>query len=190
MRAKTTTLKGIALLGALLAGAGCNPRKMWPASMEQQQAVQPYDEARLRAPSAVPVGGVETVVDRDDVEDSKSPTPFDAAAVARGAVAFAAHCAPCHGPDARGDGRVSDKFPQAPNLRHYSICKRTDGFLYGTLTAGGRAMPTMREGLTSKNRWDLVAYVRSVQKGGCVGQPETGEEQTGGTSPGASGGAP
>ena len=29
-------------------------------------------------------------------------------------------------------------------------------------------MPTMREGMTSQDRWDLVAHIRSLQKEGCV----------------------
>jgi mono/diheme cytochrome c family protein len=154
--------------------------------MEQQQALQPLAEARLAAPGSIPLGGIETIVDRDDVEDLKSPYALDEAAAGRGAKSFAAHCVACHGPTGRGDGRVSDKFPQAPNLRHYSICGRADGYLYGTLTAGGRAMPTMREGLTSRERWDLVAYIRSVQKSGCVGNPTGGAP----AAPTPEGGAP
>ncbi len=122
---------------------------------------------------------METLEDREDDTDTKSPYPLDEVAAARGKTSFAKHCVACHGPAARGDGKVSDKFPQAPNLRHYSICKRTDGYIYGTLTAGGRAMPTMREGLTSHERWDLVAYIRELQKEGCVGGEGTGA--TGGT---------
>jgi mono/diheme cytochrome c family protein len=141
--------------------------------MEQQSAVQPLAEVRLAPPGSIPLGGVEILEDREDVTDLTSPGPLDAAAAARGAKIFAEHCVACHGPDARGDGPVSTKFPQAPNLRHYSICQRTDGFLYGTLTAGGRAMPTMREGLTSRNRWDLVAQIRSLQKAGCTGGSDT-----------------
>ena len=158
---------------------GCDKTKPWPASMEQQQAVRPFAESRPAPLGAIPLGGVETLVDRDDVEDTASPQPLDSVAAKRGAKTFAIHCVACHGKEARGDGKVSDKFPQAPNLRHYSICKRTDGYLYGTLTAGGRAMPTMREGLTSRERWDLVAYVRELQKEGCVGGEGTGA--TGGT---------
>jgi mono/diheme cytochrome c family protein len=162
--------------GAVLALLACNARsdKLWPAGMEQQQAVQPLEEARQAPVGSVPLGGVETLDDREDDTDLKSPFPLDDAAAARGAKSYAIHCAICHGATARGDGKVSDKFPQAPNLRHSSICKRTDGFLYGTLTAGGRAMPTMREGMTSHERWDLVAYVRSIQKEGCTSsQPAT-----------------
>ncbi len=157
------------LFPCCLALAACSSSGKWPASMEQEPAVQPLEEARPAPSGSIPLGGVETVVDRDDVEDLASPTPLDAAASARGAKIYAAHCVACHGASARGDGPVSDKFPQAPNLRHFSICRRTDGFLYGTLIAGGRAMPTMREGMTSQNRWDLVAYIRQLQKEGCTG---------------------
>lgn len=175
----------------VLAACSTSSAKVWPASMEQQQAVQPLAEARQAPPGSIPFGGVETLVDRDDVEDLVSPTPLDAAAAARGAKVFAVHCVACHGAEARGDGPVSDKFPQAPNLRHYSICKRTDGFLYGTLTAGGRAMPAMREGLTSRERWDLVAHIRVLQKDGCIGGTPSGPDADAGTPAAHSeGGAP
>jgi mono/diheme cytochrome c family protein len=157
------------IVPCLLALAACSSNGKWPASMEQQPAVQPLEEVRPAPSGSIPLGGVETVVDRDDVEDLKSPAPLDGVAAERGAKIYVNRCVSCHCPPARGDGPVSEKFPQAPNLRHYSICKRTDGFLYGTLTAGGRAMPTMREGLTSQNRWDLVAYIRVLQKEGCTG---------------------
>lgn len=157
------------LVPCCLVLAACSSKGRWPASMEQQSIVKSFAEVRQAPAGSIPLGGVETVEDRDDVEDLRSPTPLDSAAAARGAKVFASHCGACHGAAGHGDGPVSEKFPQAPNLRHYSICKRTDGFLYGTLTAGGRAMPTMREGVTSENRWDLVAYVRSLQKDGCTG---------------------
>jgi mono/diheme cytochrome c family protein len=166
------------LLACGLALTGCGSRTLWPASMEQQPIVDPLAEARPPPAGAVPVGGVETLFDRDDDADLKAPAPLDAAAEERGKALFGRHCTPCHGPEARGDGPVSAKFPPAPNLRYAFICKRTDGFLYGTLTAGGKAMPMMREGTSSRDRWDLVAFVRSVQREGCF-------ENTDATDPGA-----
>ncbi len=152
--------------GALALGA-CSSGVLWPASMEQQPVVSPLALARPAPPGAVPLGGVETLVDREDDEDLKPPGALDAPAEERGRALFARHCTPCHGPEAKGDGPVSAKFPPAPNLRYASICKRTDGFLYGTLTAGGKAMPSMREGTSARDRWDLVAFVRSLQREGC-----------------------
>ena len=158
-------------LAALCLATACDG--IWPASMEQQPAVRPLSEARLAPAGSIPLGGVETLDDREDDGDLASPYPLDDAAAVRGAALFAIHCIACHGPAGRGDGPVSAKFPPAPNLRHISICKRTDGFLYGTLTAGGRAMPTMREGTTSHDRWDLVAFVRKLQREGCTGATAT-----------------
>lgn len=152
-----------------LAASGCG--RLWPASMEQQPIVRPLAEARPSPAGSIPVGGVETLADREDVAEVKPPYPLGAKAAARGAAVFAIHCTPCHGPEGRGDGPVSAKFPPAPNLRHSSICNRSDGFLYGTLTAGGRAMPTMREGTSSGDRWDAVAFVRSLQAEGCIAVP-------------------
>jgi mono/diheme cytochrome c family protein len=161
-------MRALALAGLLL--AACNG--VWPASMEQGEAVQPLAEARPTPAGAIPLGGVETLDDREDDSDLAAPYPLDDAAAARGAKLFAIHCIACHGREGKGDGPVSAKFPPAPNLRYISICRRTDGFIYGTLTAGGRAMPTMREGTTSHDRWDLVAFVRKLQREGCITPPD------------------
>lgn len=160
--------RALAIAALALSGA-CNTGGVWPASMEQEPAVQPLAEARPAPAGSIPLGGVETLDDREDDGELVPPVQLDDAAATRGAALFAIHCIACHGREGRGDGPVSAKFPPAPNLRHISICRRTDGFLYGTLTAGGRAMPTMREGTTSRDRWDLVAFVRKLQREGCTG---------------------
>jgi mono/diheme cytochrome c family protein len=160
--------RSLASLVCGLAAPGCGSNTLWPASMEQQAIVRPLDAARPPPVGSIPLGGVETLVDRDDSEDAKAPFPLDPAAAARGREVFFVHCTPCHGPEGKGDGPVSAKFPPAPNLRYISICKRSDGYLYGTLTAGGRAMPPMREGTTSQERWQTVAFVRALQAEGCL----------------------
>lgn len=148
---------------------GCNG--MWPASMEQQASVQPLMLPRPAPVGSVQVGGVEHLEDREDDADLVNPHPRDPVELARGKALFAAHCAVCHAADGHGNGPISKVFPEAPDLRHTSICARTDGFIYGTLTAGGRAMPSMREGLNARDRWALVTWVREIQSAGCVGAP-------------------
>ncbi len=150
----------------------------WPASMEQGPAPLSQQEVRLPPPMAVPVGGIETVDDREDVEDHKNPFATDPQSATRGADIFARACIQCHGRDGHGGGPVSQKMPPAPDLRYITVCRRTDGFIYGTLTAGGRAMPSLREGLTKGERWDLVSFVRQIQQQGCTGntaKPDEGE---------------
>ena len=113
--------------------------------------VQPLDEARPAPAGSIPLGGVETLDDREDDEDlheplsrSTTPPPHAAPRCSRSTAS------PVTAPRAAATGRSRPSSRPAPNLRHISICARTDGFLYGTLTAGGRAMPTMREGTTSQ----------------------------------------
>jgi mono/diheme cytochrome c family protein len=162
-----------AAIAVALGASGCGIR--WPAEMDVQPIDHPLQAARPAPVGSIPLGGIEVLDDREDDSDAKPPFALNAEAAARGRVIYAIHCVSCHGPEGKGDGPISDKFPPAPNLRHISICKRTDGFIYGTLTAGGRAMPTMREGTSSRDRWDLVAYVRSVQAEGCLEPPATPE---------------
>ena len=76
---------------------------------------------------------------------------------------FVARCAPCHGPEGHGGGPVSRFFPQAPDLAYATVKARSDGFIWGTITYGGKAMPPQREGLSTTDRWDIVNHVRSLQ---------------------------
>jgi mono/diheme cytochrome c family protein len=163
-------------LAALIIG-GCDGK--WPASMEEQPSIDPVTAPRPAPEGSIPVGGIESFESRDDAKDLTNPGASDTTAVATGARLFQIHCAVCHGHGGRGDGKVSAKFPPAPDLRYRTICRRSDGFIYGTITAGGRAMPSLREGLTSRDRWALVSFVRDLQKGGCTdpsgGVPAAGE---------------
>ncbi|OYV93717.1 MAG: hypothetical protein B7Z68_08365, partial [Acidobacteria bacterium 21-70-11] len=65
--------------------------------------------------------------------------------------------------DGHGGGPVSKFFPPAPNLAYVTIRARSDGYIYGTITFGGRAMPSQAEGLSERDRWNLVNFVRHVQ---------------------------
>lgn len=168
-------MKRVLAIVVVLTLAACNGR--WPASMEDHPSGDLQEGARQPPTMAVPVGGVEIVEDREELDGLANPYRSDPRWVERGAHLFAYHCVSCHGPDGRGGGKVSGQFPPAPDLRHVSICDRTDGFLYGTLTAGGRAMPTLREGLTSRERWALVSFVRKLQEEGCTGSREGMERE-------------
>jgi hypothetical protein len=59
---------------------------------------------------------------------------------------------------------VSRFFPPAPDLAYVKVRERTDGFIWGTISYGGKAMPPGGEGLTPDDRWDLVNWVREIQR--------------------------
>lgn len=79
-------------------------------------------------------------------------------AVAAGALIYRDHCLSCHKADAMGDGR------KKPALRSNRLRTATDGDIEWFLRQGdlGRGMPSWSN-LPEAQRWQLVAYLRSIQ---------------------------
>ena len=79
-------------------------------------------------------------------------------AVAAGALVYSVHCAECHKADARGDGH------KRPSLRSDHVRSATDGDLEWFLRQGDLAhgMPSWSS-LPIEQRWQLVAYLKSIQ---------------------------
>jgi mono/diheme cytochrome c family protein len=78
---------------------------------------------------------------------------------AAGAVLYRDHCAQCHKADAMGDGR------KKPSLRTDHVRSATDGDLEWFLRQGDLAhgMPSWSS-LPEAQRWQLIAYLRSIQR--------------------------
>lgn len=154
--------RGILLLTLLLC-AGCEMD--WRTDMYYQPSKRPGDLPRPEPLHAVPLGAGPLIHDRDEADDVlKNPSPADAAAIERGRAIFAGRCACCHGESAHGGGPVSKFFPPAPDLAYKTIRAHSDGYLFGTITFGGKAMPPQSEGLTAQDRWSLIAFIREVQR--------------------------
>ncbi len=151
-------LAAAALLAAL---AGC--RNDWRTDMWYQPSVRPEDSPRPQPERSVPLGAGPRYDSRDDTEGLANPVPPTAQSLAHGRALFVARCAPCHGPEGHGGGPVSRFFPPAPDLAYKTVQERSDGFIWGTISYGGKAMPPQREGLTAADRWDLVNEVRLIQ---------------------------
>ena len=96
----------------------------------------------------------------------RSPFPDDDASAERGRVLFLDRCVGCHNVDGHGNGPVGRTFPPAPDLALDTIRAKSEGYIYGTISLGGKAMPPMGEGLDERDRWDLVHFVRRVQAEG------------------------
>ena len=79
--------------------------------------------------------------------------------VSAGALIYKEHCEQCHKSDATGDGH------KKPSLRTERIKSATDGDLEWFLRQGdlGHGMPSWSS-LPQAQRWQLVAYLRSVQQ--------------------------
>jgi mono/diheme cytochrome c family protein len=78
-----------------------------------------------------------------------------------GKVVFEKNCIGCHGKTGEGLGPMS----KLPNFKVPSTMKsRSDKDLYDKITNGGKGtgMPAWGSLINEKDRWNLVAYIRSL----------------------------
>lgn len=76
---------------------------------------------------------------------------------------FETFCAVCHGMTAKGDSRISDKFPRPPDLTMDMYKKRQDGFYFYRITFGSALMPSYGHATTANERWEINLYLTKLQ---------------------------
>lgn len=76
-------------------------------------------------------------------------------------------CAPCHGEQGRGDGRMARRFKPPPTdfQDPEGIVKRTDDELVEIILNGQASMPEFGDVLSEEVVTELVAYVRDLSRG-------------------------
>ena len=90
--------------------------------------------------------------------------PGNERALQRGAQVFVNFCSECHGTGATGNGPVAQRgYPAPPSLLAEHAVKMKDGQLFHILTYGQNNMPSYASQLSRQDRWDAIAYVRSLQ---------------------------
>ena len=96
-----------------------------------------------------------------------NPVPADPVSLARGKEAYDINCALCHGVQADGKGPVASflEARKPANLLEGTPRNSSDGAIFMIISNGVTgAMPALRENLTVRDRWDIINYVRSLQK--------------------------
>ena len=121
-----------------------------------------------------------------------NPTPSSDESLANGKKYYQINCAVCHGMAGDGNGglkKVNPAYGYSPSLLTESAKGRSDGYIWGMLRNGRGIMPSYNR-IEDLDRWDVVNYVRALQKGGAdttlIGYPG----QNGTTVPGPSQTAP
>ena len=136
----------------------------WPSFMGIQPSFRPMEKPLPVPADSIPIEGPAYIA---NLGAPANPVPADDASVARGAELFNINCTACHGPGGKGDG------PVAPFLRNKKPIDLTgpigislsDGAIFMTITNGTPGgMPALNENLTVRERWDVVNYVRQLQK--------------------------
>jgi mono/diheme cytochrome c family protein len=94
----------------------------------------------------------------------KNPLAATAENMAEGDRLYHTYCAVCHGASGAGDGPLIPEYPNPPNFRSRPLVQQQDGALMHTITLGRKKMPAHAGQLNWNERWQVVLYIRSLQK--------------------------
>lgn len=98
------------------------------------------------------------------------PVPVTLERIERGRERFNIFCAACHGVRGDGDTPVAERFIAKPvNLSidlYTDPAQRTarDGYIFEVIRNGVRTMPGYDHSLDAQDTWNVVMYVRALQK--------------------------
>jgi len=74
------------------------------------------------------------------------------------------NCVACHGAGGKGDGPAAAALPTKPaDWTSARVAKETDGELFWKISNGRGPMPPWKH-LPEKERWEIVNYIRTLQK--------------------------
>jgi len=153
----------VALL-ALLPFSGC---EKLDRNMYDNPAFRPQEEpVRLPPAGSVPTKGLEHTPKPGTPEAAalKNPEKVTEFSLLTGKELFGIYCAPCHGESGKGDGPVAKKFVPTPvDISGTGFGMAPEGMLFATVTHGVNGMPPFRSDLTAKERWLVVAYLRTLK---------------------------
>jgi len=99
-------------------------------------------------------------------ETLKSPLPLTMENMKAGEKIFTVFCKTCHGPKGQGDGPVvgPDRLGAPPSLHTKQARGYTDGTIFHITTKGLEKMPGYAEQLTPEERWQVIQYLRALQR--------------------------
>jgi len=100
-----------------------------------------------------------------DAADLKNPLAATPAILKQGASVFATSCRPCHGPEGKGNGPLSDPTRPAADLTAgVKADLPADGVLFYRIWNGRRPMPAFKSELTRDDVWAVVEHVKALRK--------------------------
>jgi mono/diheme cytochrome c family protein len=102
----------------------------------------------------------------DDARKVKNAFPSNPENLAAGEETYKENCILCHGDKGKGDGIAgrTSKIPPANFTDAKLLALETDGSLFWKMSEGRGPMPTWKDTLSDKERWQLVDYIRKLNK--------------------------
>jgi len=145
--------------------AGC---EKLDRNMYDNPAFRPQEEpVRLPPAGSVPTKGLEHTPKPGTPEAAalKNPEKTTDFSLLTGKELYGIYCTPCHGESGKGDGPVAKKFVPTPvdiSAAGHGA-QHPEGELFAVVTHGRNGMPPFRSDLTAKERWLVVAYLRTLK---------------------------
>jgi mono/diheme cytochrome c family protein len=94
----------------------------------------------------------------------KNPVAKNAESVSEGKALYTKHCKSCHGTAGKGDGPKAENLDvSCGNFTKPDFQKQSDGEIFWKMTNGKDPMPTFKAKTSEEERWQLVAYVRTLK---------------------------
>jgi mono/diheme cytochrome c family protein len=164
--------KIVLLLLLVMAAAGCRQDMHDTPRYEAFEASSTF--ADNRASRTAPTGTVPRGWLRDDemlytgkvagqIVD-QFPFAIAHADLVRGQQRFNIYCTPCHGRLGDGNGMVVQRgLRQAASFHQDRLRQEKAGYFFDVITNGFGAMPDYATQIPVRDRWLIVAYVRSLQ---------------------------
>jgi mono/diheme cytochrome c family protein len=179
-----TIFAGIALGIAVVGWVANGNAFPWSTDMYQGAAVQPLEIApRVMPDGTLPVNGIHYNVHYAQPEGmpttaailpmklelmtvrEQNPLQSTSENLAHGKVLFETVCAPCHGQHGKGDGSVVHLLAHKPaNLLTGVSTNLPDGYVFGYIRNGGIWMPSYNDAMSATERWQIVLYIRDLEK--------------------------
>ncbi|HWR36133.1 MAG TPA: cytochrome c [Clostridia bacterium] len=92
------------------------------------------------------------------------PFPMTADVLKRGQERFNIFCTPCHSRVGDGNGMVVQRGLRRPPSYHIDRLRKAPvGYFFDVMTNGFGAMPDYAAQIPVKDRWAIVAYIRTLQ---------------------------
>ena len=137
----------------------------WVSFMAIQSSFKPQRDPLPIPAGSVPIQGMEY---NPQLPAPVNPVAADDASLKRGKNDYEISCLICHGRKGDGKGPFAVYLKTLPpaNLVDQERSELSDGEMFAIITNGVEgAMPHLRENLPQASmRWDVVNYVRSLQK--------------------------
>lgn len=103
--------------------------------------------------------------DAKNVKNPQAAKKSDPKELAEGKKLAETNCASCHGPEGKGNGPAAAALPppKPADWTSAKVAAESDGEIFWKISNGRGAMPPWKH-LPEKDRWELVNYIRSLQK--------------------------